>query len=59
MSGNNANGEISLGASWAFSKQVTVLVGAVFFNPFYNPSGTGDLPGGKPAFTTQLTVNLP
>jgi len=59
MSGNNANGEISLGASWAFSKQVTLLVGAVFFNPFYNPSGAGDLPGGKPAFTTQLTINLP
>jgi hypothetical protein len=34
-------------------------VGAVFFNPFYKPSGIGDLPGGKPAFTTQLTINLP
>jgi len=59
MSGNNASGEMSLGASWAFSKQVTVLAGVVFFNPFYNPGGAGDLPGGKPAFTTQLTVNLP
>ena len=59
MSGNNANGELSVGVSWAFSKQITVLVGAVFFNPFYRPGGSGDLPGGKPAFTTQLTVNLP
>ena len=59
MSGNNANGELSLGASWAFSKQVTLLAGVVFLNPFYKPSGAGDLPGGKPAFTTQLTINLP
>jgi hypothetical protein len=59
LSGNNANGEMSLGASWAFSKQVTVLAGMVFFNPFYKPSATGDLPGGKPAYTIQLTLNLP
>lgn len=59
MGGNNAMGGVNVGASWAFSKQVTVLVGLMFFNPFYNPSGTGDLPGGKPAFTTQLTINLP
>jgi hypothetical protein len=59
MSGNNANGELSFGVSWAFSKQITVLAGLVFFNPFYHPSGVGDLPGGKPAFTTQLTINLP
>jgi hypothetical protein len=59
MSGNNASGALNVGASWAFSKQVTLLVGALFFNPFYNPSGAGDLPGGKPAFTTQLTLNLP
>ena len=59
MSGNNANGEVSIGASWAFSKNVTLLAGVIFFNPFYKPSGSGDLPGGKPAFTTQLTFNLP
>jgi hypothetical protein len=59
MSGGNANGELSLGASWSFSKQVTLLVGAVFYNPFYQTSGTGTLPGGKPAYTTQLTLNLP
>ena len=59
MSGNNANGELSLGGSWTFCKQVTMLVGVVFFNPFYTPSGPGDLPGGKPAYTAQLTINLP
>jgi hypothetical protein len=61
MSGNNANGEISFGASWAFSKQVTLLAGVQIFNPFYNISASdnGALPGGKPAFTTQLFINLP
>jgi hypothetical protein len=59
MSGNNANGEISAGVSWAFSKQITVLAGVQIFNPFYNPSGGETLPGGKPAFTTQLFINLP
>ena len=58
MSGNNANGALSLGGSWAFSKNVSLLVGTVFFNPFYKPSGAGDLPGGKPAFTTQLDINF-
>jgi len=56
MSGNNANGEISAGGSWTFSKQVSLIVGVVFFNPFYKPSGAGDLPGGKPALTTQLDI---
>jgi hypothetical protein len=59
MSGNNVNGELGLGASWTFSEKVTLLVGAVFFNPFYKPSGTSGIPGGKPAYTTQLTLNLP
>ncbi len=61
MSGNNANGELSVAASWSFSKQVTLLLGAVWYNPFYTVSGTdnGQLPGGKPALTTQLTINLP
>jgi hypothetical protein len=59
MSGNNANGELGLGASWTFFKKVTLLVGAVFFNPFYKPSGPTGLAGGKPAYTTQLTLNLP
>jgi hypothetical protein len=56
MSGNNANGEISVGGSWTFSKQVSLLLGVVVFNPFYNPSGTYDLPGGRPALTTQLDI---
>jgi hypothetical protein len=61
MSGNNANGEISFGASWSFSKQVNLLAGVVWYNPFYTLSAAdnGMLPGGKPAFTTQLTINLP
>jgi hypothetical protein len=61
MGGNNGNGEISAGVSWAFSKQITVLAGLQVFNPFYNLSAAdnGTLPGGKPAFTTQLYINLP
>jgi hypothetical protein len=60
MSGNNANGEISVGGSWAFSKQVSLLVGVVFFNPFYNvsPNDNGAIPGGKPALTTQLDISF-
>jgi hypothetical protein len=60
MSGNNANGEISAGVSWAFSKQITFLAGVQIFNPFYNlsPEDNGVLPGGKPAFTTQLFINF-
>lgn len=61
MGGNNANGEISAGVAWAFSKQITFLAGIQIFNPFYNLSDAdgGMLPGGKPAFTTQLFINLP
>jgi len=61
MSGNNANGELGIGGSWAFSKQVTLLVGVQTFNPGYKLSkADGEtLPGGKPAFTTQLFINLP
>jgi len=61
MSGNNANGEMSFAGSWAFSKQVTLLAGMVIFNPFYHlsPADNGAIPGGKPAITTQLTINLP
>lgn len=60
MGGNNANGEISAGVAWAFSKQITVLTGVQIFNPFYNLSAAdnGVLPGGKPAFTTQLFINF-
>ncbi|MSN26157.1 MAG: hypothetical protein GJV46_09845 [Geobacter sp.] len=55
--GNNALGALSVGGSWAFSKQVSLLVGADFFNPFFNPRGAS-LPGGKPTFTTQLDINF-
>lgn len=64
MGGNNANGEVSVGGSWAFSKQVSLIVGVVVFNPFYttsvsdpsNGNGGNINPGGKPAFTTQLDI---
>jgi hypothetical protein len=61
MSGNNPNGEVSVGASWSFSNQITLLVGVIWYNPFYKLSASdgGEIPGGKPAFTTQLTINLP
>lgn len=56
MSGNNANGAVSVGGSWAFNKNVSLIVGVVFFNPFYNPSQGEGIPGGKPALTTQLDI---
>jgi hypothetical protein len=59
MSGNNGNGQLGIGASWAFSKQITVLTGVQIFNPFYKTSSGETIPGGKPAFTTQLFINLP
>jgi len=58
MSGNNGNGQLGFGASWAFSKQITFLGGMQIFNPFYKPSAGETLPGGKPAFTTQLFINF-
>ncbi len=58
MSGNNANGAVSVGGSWAFTKNISLLVGAVFFNPFYTRSQEEALPGGKPAFTTQLDITF-
>jgi hypothetical protein len=54
MSGNNYNGEISVGGSWAFSKQISLIVGAVFFNPYQDVK-----PGGKPTLTTQIDISLP
>lgn len=64
MSGNNVNGEVSVGGSWAFTKNISLIVGAVFFNPFYkvsasdpsNGNGGNINPGGKPALTTQLDI---
>jgi hypothetical protein len=51
QSGNNMLGALSVGGSWAFSKQVSLLIGANFYNKI--PTG------GKPTFTTQLDINLP
>ena len=51
LSGKNADGEVSVGGSWAFSKQITLLTGVTF--------PTEKATGGKPAFTTQLSINLP
>jgi hypothetical protein len=61
MSGNNANGEVSFGAQWNFTKQIALIAGIVVFNPFYNVSaGDGGMnPGGRPAFTTQIDISLP
>lgn len=64
MGGNNVNGALTVGGSWTFSKQVSLIVGTVFFNPFYkvstfdpsNGNGGNINPGGKPALTTQLDI---
>lgn len=51
QSGNNFMGALSVGGSWAFSKQVSLIIGM----DFYNKIATG----GKPTITTQLDINLP
>ncbi len=56
QSGNNALGATSVGGSWAFSKQVSLLIGANFYNKV---TSNGTIIGGKPTFTTQLDINLP
>ena len=53
MGGNNLNSQLGIGGSWAFSKQVSLLVGVNIYNP-----GQSTLYGGKPAFTTQLFINF-
>jgi len=54
LSGRNYNGALSFGGSWAFSKNVSLLLGVDIYNP-----GQSVLTGGKPTFTTQLDINLP
>jgi len=49
--GDNAYGAVNFGASWAITKNVSLLVGY----DLYNRKATG----GQPTFTTQLDVNLP
>lgn len=53
MGGNNYYSALSAGASWTFTPNVSVLVGANFYNPFQQT-----LYGGKPTFTTQLDINF-
>lgn len=53
MGGNNYYNALSAGASWAFTPNVSVLVGANFYNAFQKT-----LYGGKPTFTTQLDINF-
>lgn len=55
MSGNNANGALSFGVSYAFAKNVSVIFGYdIYNNPDLNTLG-----GGKNTFTTQLDINFP
>ncbi len=49
--GNSSMGALSFGVSWAFSKNVSLIVGY----DIYNDSTTG----GKNTITTQLDINLP
>ncbi len=50
QSGNNFMGALSVGGSWAFSSNASLLVGANFYNK---------IPlGGKPTVTTQLDINF-
>ena len=53
MGGNNALGAVSVGGSWAFTPNLSLLVGANVYNP-----GQAVLYGGKPTFTTQLDINF-
>jgi hypothetical protein len=53
--GNNYLGALTVGGSWAFSKQVSLIVGVGFYNEISVEKGGG----GKPTFTTQLDINLP
>jgi len=51
MSGNNVDGAVSFGASWAFSKNVSLIFG-------YNIYKEKNLAGAN-TFTTQLDINIP
>lgn len=54
MSGRNYNGSVNIGGSWAFSKNVSLILGVDVYNPAQKT-----LTGGKPTFTTQLDINIP
>jgi len=49
--GDNAYGAVNVGASWAFSKNVSLIVGYDIY--------TRKATGGQPTFTTQLDINFP
>lgn len=51
MGGNNADGAVSFGASWAFSKNVSLIFGYDIF--------TKKALAGANTFTTQLDINIP
>jgi hypothetical protein len=51
MSGNNVDGAVSFGASWAFAKNVSVIFGY----DIYKDKGLA----GANTFTTQLDINFP
>ena len=53
--GNNFLGALSVGGSWAFTKNVSLLIGADFYNKI---ASEGVAIGGKPTFTTQLDINF-
>lgn len=54
MSGRNYDGQVSVGGSWSFSKQVSLIVGVNVYNP-----AQSTLYGGKPTITTQIDISLP
>lgn len=49
--GDSAMGALSLGVAWAFSKNVSLIVGYDIYN--------NDKIAGKNTFTTQLDINIP
>jgi hypothetical protein len=49
--GDNANGSLNFGVSWAFSKNVSVIFGYDIYN--------NAKVGGKNTFTTQVDINFP
>lgn len=51
QSGNSALGALSFGASWAFAKNVSVIIGYDIYN--------NTLTGGKNTITTQVDINFP
>ena len=53
MGGNNALSAVTVGGSWSFTPNLSLIIGYDVYNP-----GQAKLPGGKPTFTTQLDINF-